>query len=142
MQVFDIVSSKEPIIDRKSVFVAHMVRIDDKSQISQVMVQLLQSSKIRKATHNIMAYRISSSDSGYDDDGEGGAGIRLLNLLDNCNYEKVMVVVTRWYGGIHLGSDRFKRISDAAKELLKLHYKWIEYYLNVDSLKHHHKAFT
>jgi len=29
-----------------------------------------------------------------------------------------MVVVSRWYGGIHLGPDRFKHINNAARELM------------------------
>ena len=29
-----------------------------------------------------------------------------------------VVVVTRWYGGIHLGPDRFKHINNAARTLL------------------------
>lgn len=31
----------------------------------------------------------------------------------------VMVVVSRWYGGIHLGPDRFKHINNVARVLLQ-----------------------
>ena len=33
----------------------------------------------------------------------------------------VIVVVTRWYGGIHLGSDRFRHINNITKGLLNQH---------------------
>lgn len=33
----------------------------------------------------------------------------------------VMVIVTRWYGGIHLGPDRFKHINNCTRELLEAH---------------------
>lgn len=31
----------------------------------------------------------------------------------------VLVVVTRWFGGIHLGPDRFKHINQAARDALE-----------------------
>jgi putative IMPACT (imprinted ancient) family translation regulator len=33
----------------------------------------------------------------------------------------VAVVVTRWYGGIKLGPDRFKHIKNAARDVLERH---------------------
>lgn len=30
----------------------------------------------------------------------------------------VMVVVSRWYGGVHLGPDRFRHINNAARQVL------------------------
>ena len=33
--------------------------------------------------------------------------------------DNVLIVVTRWYGGIHLGPDRFKHINERALTLLK-----------------------
>ena len=40
--------------------------------------------------------------------GEHGAGSRLLHLLQITDIVNVMVVVSRWFGGILLGPDRFK----------------------------------
>mmetsp|Transcript_5484 Transcript_5484/g.11567 ORF Transcript_5484/g.11567 Transcript_5484/m.11567 type:complete len:81 (-) Transcript_5484:80-322(-) len=39
---------------------------------------------------------------------------QVMNVLN------VAVVVTRWFGGIHLGPDRFKHISNAARDVLEL----------------------
>lgn len=33
--------------------------------------------------------------------------------------DDVLVVVTRWFGGIHLGPDRFKHINHAARNALE-----------------------
>lgn len=41
-----------------------------------------------------------------DDDGESGAGAKLAALLELMGVQNVFVVVTRWYGGVHLGPDR------------------------------------
>jgi len=43
-----------------------------------------------------------------DDDGESAAGGRLAHLLQIMEVKDVLVVVTRYFGGIHLGPDRFK----------------------------------
>ena len=60
----------------------------------------------------------------YDsnDDGEDGAGIRLSQLLQLRNEMNVLVVVTRWFGGIHLGSKRFAHIVAAAQSVLVEHH--------------------
>lgn len=55
---------------------------------------------------------------GQNDGGESGSGDRLSRLLELSKCEKVIVVVSRWYGGTKLGSDRWKHISEVAKEAL------------------------
>jgi putative IMPACT (imprinted ancient) family translation regulator len=32
----------------------------------------------------------------------------------------VLVIVTRWFGGIHLGPDRFKHINQAGRDALEV----------------------
>lgn len=53
-----------------------------------------------------------------DDDGEDGAGAKLAHLLAMRDDDGVIVVVSRWYGGIHLGPKRFAHIVNVARELL------------------------
>src|SRR3546814_5515706 len=57
------------------------------------------------ATHNCWAWRL---DDQYrsSDDGEpaGTAGRPILAAIDGQGFDRVMVVVTRWYGGIKLGA--------------------------------------
>ena len=54
----------------------------------------------------------------YSDDGEHGAGIKLLKLLRDKNCTDVMVMCTRWFGGVHIGPTRFDYITDCAKSAL------------------------
>lgn len=115
--------TSEPIMDRKSVFIGHACRITSPSDVSQVVNFLLSDRKIAKATHPAMlAYRVRGPGDvihqDNDDDGESAAGSRLAHLLQILELENVLVVVTRWYGGIHLGSDRFKHINQAARDAL------------------------
>lgn len=118
--------SSEPLIDRKSTFEAHCAQVYSVEDVDAVMEYLLSQNKIRRATHNILAYRIARDVSGrntilqdYDDDGESGAGKKLMKLLEFSKLENVMVVVSRWFGGILLGPDRFKHINNCARSLLR-----------------------
>ena len=59
------------------------------------------------------AFRVRLESSGgiaadNDDDGESAAGGRMAQLLDVLGAENVLVVVSRWFGGILLGPSRFK----------------------------------
>ena len=51
--------SSEPIVDRKSSFVGHAVRVTDEREVPLVVYQLLNDKKIARAAHpTILAYRI------------------------------------------------------------------------------------
>ena len=57
------------------------------------------------ATHNCWAYRIGDAYRSSDD-GEpaGTAGRPILAAIDGQGFDRVMVVVTRWFGGVKLGA--------------------------------------
>ena len=113
----------EPVEDRRSVFQAHAARVSSVQEVELVLATLLGNKKIAQATHNIRAYRIRQVGGGWlsdcEDDGEDAAGGRLLHLLDILGATDTLVVVTRWYGGVHLGPDRFKHINNAARRVLE-----------------------
>ncbi|KAJ8981294.1 hypothetical protein NQ317_004030 [Molorchus minor] len=110
------------IVDRKSVFQGHACNVNNENDVKDCMHYLLQNKKIAQATHNILAYRILLPNlvilQDCDDDGETHAASRVLHLLQILKLTNVMVVVSRWYGGIHLGPDRFKHINNAARQVL------------------------
>lgn len=129
--------SGDVIVDRGSTFQTHAIKISVFEDINKYLSYLKTNNKIQKATHNILAYRYlekklngnnkgtantntnsASMASGFDDDGEHGAGTRLLGILEKLKVFNVLVVVSRWFGGTLLGNDRFKHINDSAKGLL------------------------
>lgn len=112
-----------PITDRRSTFQAHVAPVVCLEQVKKVLAKLYENKKIASATHNIYAYRIYYEDKqtflqDSEDDGETAAGGRLLHLMEILNVKNVMVVVSRWYGGILLGPDRFKHINNCARNIL------------------------
>jgi putative IMPACT (imprinted ancient) family translation regulator len=75
----------------------------------------------RGATHNCWAYRIGA-DYRSSDDGEpaGTAGRPILAAIDGQALDQVVVVVTRWYGGIKHGAGGLVRAyGGAAAECLR-----------------------
>lgn len=126
-----IIAHGESVVDRKSVFQGHCAAVTRVEHVQIFLSKLKENKKIENAFHNMWAYRIDKSDPSArlgtksasilqdcDDDGEQAAGGRLLSLLQILNVVNVMVVVTRWYGGIQLGPARFKHINNAARDSL------------------------
>ncbi|MCL7713591.1 IMPACT family protein [Stenotrophomonas mori] len=77
---------------------------------------------VADATHNCWAYR-HGDDYRSSDDGEpaGTAGRPILAAIDGQGYDRVVVVVTRWYGGIKLGAGGLVRAyGGTAAECLRL----------------------
>jgi uncharacterized YigZ family protein len=73
------------------------------------------------ATHNCWAWRLGG-EYRSSDDGEpaGTAGRPILAAIDGQGYDRVAVVVTRWYGGIKLGAGGLVRAyGGAAAECLR-----------------------
>ncbi|TIB67264.1 UPF0029-domain-containing protein [Wallemia mellicola] len=109
----------------KSTFAGHCVRITSPDQVPLILNHLQTDRKIARATHPVInAWRCKTPDGvqhqDNDDDGESAAGNRIAHLLSILDVNNVLVVVTRWYGGVHLGADRFKYINQVAREAMDL----------------------
>ena len=113
----------EVITEKKSVFIARAAPVTSIDQAKKYLAHLLVTDKkVAKATHNVSAWRIRGENGvqyqDCDDDGETAAGGRVLHLLELMGVWDAMVVVTRWYGGVQLGPDRFRIINQTARDAL------------------------
>jgi len=91
---------------KKSRFLAQATAIDSAEQA----LAWLREISDPDATHNCWAYRLGSAYRFSDDAEPGGtAGRPILAAIDNQGFDRVMVVVTRWYGGINLGAGGLAR---------------------------------
>ena len=113
----------EVISEKKSVFVARSAPATSTDQAKRYFAHLLiTDKKVAKAAHNITAWRIRGENGvqyqDCDDDGETAAGGRVLHLLELMGVWNAMVVVSRWYGGVQLGPDRFRIINQTARDAL------------------------
>jgi putative IMPACT (imprinted ancient) family translation regulator len=78
---------------------------------------LCRRKKFAKATHNTWAVLLPDGPL-KNDDGESGAGMVILRMLEREGLEGHIIVVTRWFGGVKLGGDRFRRVQDAVRVYL------------------------
>jgi hypothetical protein len=113
------------ITEKKSVFLGRVASVISVEQAKSFLNHYLATDKkAARATHNIVAWRIHGPDGtsfqDCDDDGEDAAGGRLLHLMQLMDVWDVMVICTRWYGGVKLGPDRFRIINNAARDALQL----------------------
>jgi len=100
---------------------------------------LLDNARLQAATHHCCDYKLGTSYR-FSDDGEpsGTAGRPILSAIEGQQLDAVMVIVTRWYGGINLGTGGLVRAyGGAAAECLRLAERkpllhWIEAKLQCD----------
>ena len=102
---------------KKSKFIANIIKVTNQEMANEKLKEI--KKKYHDARHNCFAYRIYEEDNlieRFNDDGEpsGTAGSPMLNILQKNNIGNVLVVVTRYFGGILLGTGGLVRAySDA-----------------------------
>ena len=113
LRIFDRIIS-----DRGSRYAVSGGPAPDREAVAVLLAALKRNKKFAKATHNSWA-AILSGEPVKDDDGEAGAGALILQMLDRAGLADHVVIVTRWYGGKHLGGDRFRHVADAVRLYLR-----------------------
>lgn len=113
---------EEEIVEKKSKFIATLCYIKNEEQANNLIKDI--KKQYHDARHNCFAYRVMT-ESGvverFSDDGEpsGTAGGPMLNILEKNNLCNVLVVVTRYFGGILLGTGGLVRAySDATIKVI------------------------
>ncbi|MDY0205685.1 MAG: YigZ family protein [Pseudomonas sp.] len=91
---------------RKSRFLAQAVFLANAEQAPELIAQL----STPNVSHNCWAWRCGDQYR-FNDDGEpsGTAGRPILAAIENQNFDQILIVVTRWYGGIQLGTGGLAR---------------------------------
>lgn len=93
------------ITEKKSKFICHIYHVESSDEAEKKLDEI--KKKYHDARHNCYAYKILDGDvSKASDDGEpsGTAGVPMLNILNGNNLSNILVVVTRYFGGILLGT--------------------------------------
>ena len=95
------------IIEKKSKFIANLFYIESIKEAEEIINKI--KKKYFDARHNCIAYRVLEKNRLIEkssDDGEpsGTAGAPMLNILQKNNLVNVLVIVTRYFGGVLLGT--------------------------------------
>ena len=100
-------NNTEEIIEKKSKFIANLFYVETVKQAENLIKET--KKKYHDARHNCIAYRIVENESIIEkssDDGEpsGTAGRPMLDVILGEDIYNVAVVVTRYFGGVLLGT--------------------------------------
>jgi len=100
-------NSSAEIVEKKSKFIANIFYVESREEADNIIKEI--NKKYHDARHNCYAYRVIENEviiEKSSDDGEpsGTAGAPMLNILSKNNYANILVIVTRYFGGILLGT--------------------------------------
>jgi putative IMPACT (imprinted ancient) family translation regulator len=104
--------------DRGSRYAVSGAPVQSRSDVDAVLALLKSDKAYAKATHNSWAAMLTTG-ALKADDGETGAGMVILRMMQRAELEGHVIIVTRWYGGKKLGGDRFRRVRDAVRLYLE-----------------------
>jgi uncharacterized YigZ family protein len=97
---------EDEVVINKSRFIGYAKPIESEQEALDFIEDI--KTKHRDATHNVYAYVYGKDNNiqRFSDDGEpsGTAGIPALEVIKKENLRNVVVVVTRYFGGIKLGT--------------------------------------
>ena len=105
--------------DRGSKYAVSGGPVRSRKEVDAFLKTLKRDKKFAKATHNTWAALLADGTPLKGDDGESGAGMVILRMLEREGLTDHVVVVTRWYGGVKLGGDRFRRVQDCVRAYLE-----------------------
>ena len=116
-------NNQSEIVERKSKFIANIFYVETKEEAEKIIQE--NKKRYHDARHNCFAYRVIENDRIIDrasDDGEpsGTAGAPMLNILVKNMLCNVLVIVTRYFGGILLGTGGLVRAySEVTNNVIK-----------------------
>ena len=111
------------IVEKKSRFIANIYNVESKEEAEEKIKQI--KKKYYDAKHHCFAFSIIEENGitqKSSDDGEpsGTAGEPILNIIKSNNLQNVVIIVTRYFGGILLGTGGLTRAySEAAGKVVE-----------------------
>ena len=103
--------------EKKSLFIGFSTIVKNEDEALEIIKK--KKKEYADATHNVYAYMIGDSVARYSDDNEpqGTAGMPVLNSIRMSGITDVLVVVTRYFGGILLGAGGLVRAYSTAASM-------------------------
>lgn len=102
------------ITDRGSKYAVSGAPCRNAQEAKGILRELKRNKKFAKATHNTWGL-LCADGPVKNDDGESGAGMVILRMLEREGVRDHIIIVTRWFGGKHLGGDRFRHVQEAVR---------------------------
>ena len=116
-------NTEAEIVEKRSKFISNLYYVETVEQAENKLKEI--KKKYNDARHNCFAYRVCEKNTIVErasDDGEpsGTAGAPMLNLLSKSDLTNCLVIVTRYFGGILLGTGGLVRAyTESAKQAIE-----------------------
>lgn len=107
------------LTDRGSKYAVSGAVASDRKGVDAILKALKREKSYAKATHNTWGILLPDGTPLKGDDGESGAGMVILRMLERADLLGHLIIVTRWYGGKHLGGDRFRHVQTCVDAYLE-----------------------
>ena len=120
--------------EKRSIFIGHAIHVETEDEAAAFVKSM--KKKYSDATHNVWAYLLKGGlVARYSDDGEpqGTSGMPTLNAIRMSGITDVLVVTTRYFGGILLGAGGLVRAYSTAASMaleaggISVFEKYLEY---------------
>lgn len=144
-------NSTAEVVEKKSKFIANIYYIESVEQVEELLKETRK--KYFDARHICFVYSICTEEgvvNKFSDDGEpsGTAGAPMLNIITSKELSNILIIVTRYFGGILLGTGGLVRAyTEASTEALKkcdfiekdigIEVKFEVTYTNLEKLKYY-----
>lgn len=106
------------LTDKGSKYAVSGCPVTDRAGVDAALKMLKRDKAYAKAIHNTWAVQLSLTGALKADDGENGAGMIIVRMLEREGLQDHLIVVTRWYGHKHLGGDRFRHVQTCVRAYL------------------------
>lgn len=115
---------------KKSKFISRSFSIFHEDEAKKLIDNIRK--KFHDAKHNVYAFSLLNGISRSSDDGEpsGTAGVQILNVLNQFNLKNNIIIVTRYFGGILLGTGGLSRAYFSCAQKLVENSKIINHYVS------------
>ena len=109
--------AEDDFFERKSQFIGYIAPVSSEEEALAFLAEI--RAKHRDARHNCFAYILQNGVKRASDDGEpqGTAGVPIMEVVEREGLTDVIVVVTRYFGGILLGAGGLVRAYAHAAKL-------------------------
>ena len=96
--------AESTFVVERSKFISHIKRVESREQAEAFINEI--KKEYWDARHNVYAYALKNGESRCTDDGEpsGTAGMPTLDVILKQGFSDVVIITTRYFGGILLGT--------------------------------------
>ncbi|KAJ8306165.1 hypothetical protein KUTeg_016710 [Tegillarca granosa] len=114
-------TTSNTVVEAGNKFIGNAAKVGSLNDVRKSYKKVVTTPGHTDAHHNILVYRYVDNSGniqkGYQDDGEFGAGRKLLKYLETNDISNTAFIISRWSSGNHIGPKRFSLMEKIVEKL-------------------------